>query len=123
MGVLGSFGASAGMRFERPGTSNGRGEWGTSSPAGTIPTPTCRTWILDGVHANILYPSIGLEMFGVPETTILRDIFAAYNDWLSDFCSTYPQKLKGIAMLLLDDEIEAGISDLRKAADAGFAAL
>ena len=50
---------------------------------------------LDGVHANILYPSIGLEMFGVADTVILRDIFAAYNQWLSEFCSHYPDKLKG----------------------------
>ncbi len=121
MGVLGSFGASAGMRFERPGDIKREGRMADILLGAYDPHAHVRDMELDGVHANILYPSIGLEMFGVSDTVILRDIFAAYNLWLSEFCSHYPDKLKGIAMVLLDDEIEEGIGDLRKAADSGFA--
>ena len=123
MGVLGSFGASAGMRFERPEDIKREGRMADILPGGYNPHAHVQDMELDGVHANVLYPSIGLEMFGVPDTVILRDIFAAYNQWMSEFCSYYPDKLKGIAMVLLDDEIGAGISDLRKAADAGFAGV
>ena len=123
MGVLGSFGASAGMRFERPGDIKREGRMSDILLGGYDPHAHVKDMDIDGVHANILYPSIGLEMFSVPDTLILREIFAAYNDWLSGFCSAYPDKLKGISMLLVDDEIEAAISDLHKAVDAGFAGV
>ena len=121
MGVLGSFGTSTGMRFDRPQDIVREGRMADIRPGGYDPHAHVRDLDLDGVHADILYPSIGLEMFSVPDKEILRDIFAAYNLWLSDFCSAYPDRLKGIAMVLLDDEIEAGISDLKKAVESGFA--
>ncbi len=47
-------------------------------------------------------------------------IFRAYNDWLADFCSVDPARLKGIAMINLDD-VADGIKELERAARRGFA--
>jgi predicted TIM-barrel fold metal-dependent hydrolase len=42
-------------------------------------------------------------------------IFRAYNDWLAEFCRTDPARLKGIAMINLDD-VQDGIKELERAA-------
>lgn len=120
LGVLGSFGASAGMRFDRPQDIIREGRMKDILPGGYDPHARIQDMDLDGVYADVLYPSIGLELYGIEDKQILRDIFAAYNDWLSDYCSSYPNRLKGIAMILLDDEIHAGIKDLYKASKGGF---
>jgi hypothetical protein len=38
-----------------------------------------------------------------PAKTATRSSFRAYNDLLADFCCTDPARLKGIAMINLDD--------------------
>ena len=76
---------------------------------------------LDGVYGGLVYPSTGLPLYGMENQELLRAVFAAYNDWLAEFCNAYPDRLKGIAEVLLDDDIEAGISELRRSADIGLA--
>jgi predicted TIM-barrel fold metal-dependent hydrolase len=56
----------------------------------------------------------------VPDSALLSAIFRAYNDWLADFCTPYPQRLKGIAMLNVDDPQDAA-GELRRAAKMGLA--
>jgi predicted TIM-barrel fold metal-dependent hydrolase len=46
-------------------------------------------------------------------------IFRAYNDWLAEFCSADRARLKGIAMVNLDD-VEEGIAELERAARLGL---
>ena len=46
-------------------------------------------------------------------------IFRAYNDWLAEFCSADPTRLKGIAMINLDD-VRDGIAELERAATLGL---
>jgi hypothetical protein len=46
-------------------------------------------------------------------------IFRAYNDWLAEFCRTDPPRLKGIAMINLDD-VQDGIKELERAARLGL---
>ena len=66
---------------------------------------------LDGVAGEVLYPSQGLFYFKVQDTPLMSAIFRAYNDWLADFCSTDPARLKGIAMVNLDD-VQEGVREL-----------
>jgi predicted TIM-barrel fold metal-dependent hydrolase len=75
---------------------------------------------LDGVAGEVLYPSQGLFYFKVADSALMSAIFRAYNDWLADFCRTDPTRLKGIAMINLDDVGEA-TKELERAADRGFA--
>ena len=46
-------------------------------------------------------------------------IFRAYNDWIAEFCRTDPARLKGIAMINLDD-VEDGLRELERAARLGL---
>jgi len=68
----------------------------------------------------VLYSSQGLFYFKVADTQLMSAIFRAYNDWLAEFCSTDPERLKGIAMINLD-EVQDGIKELERTAKIGFA--
>src|SRR5262245_5362071 len=46
-------------------------------------------------------------------------IFRAYNDWLAEFCRRDPSRLKGIAMISLDD-VQDGVRELERAARLGL---
>jgi predicted TIM-barrel fold metal-dependent hydrolase len=75
---------------------------------------------LGGVSGEVLYPSQGLFYFKVADTALMSAIFRAYNDWLAEFCRTDPARLKGIAMINLDD-IPEGIRELERATRVGLA--
>ena len=75
---------------------------------------------LDGVAGEVLYPSQGLFYFKVADTPLMSAIFRAYNDWLAEFCRADPARLKGIAMINLDD-VQDGIKELERAARLGLA--
>jgi len=119
MGVIGTFG-TPGQRFENPEEINREGKYDTIRAGGFDPHERMKDLALDGVYADVLYPSFAMEMFGVPDGDLLRPVFCAYNDWISEFCTTYPDRLKGIAMVLLDDDIESGIAELQRAATLGL---
>src|SRR6202163_790988 len=75
---------------------------------------------LDGVAGEVLYPSQGLFYFKVADTKLMSAIFRAYNDWLAEFCSSDPKRLKGVAMINLDD-VQDGIKELERTARLGLA--
>ena len=76
---------------------------------------------LDGIHASVIYPSVGLIFFKRPNSPLLRAIFQAYNDWIAEFCSEDPNRLRGVAMILLDD-IEESVKELERCHRMGLAA-
>jgi predicted TIM-barrel fold metal-dependent hydrolase len=72
----------------------------------------------DGVDATVMYGPIVPLLIQDPE---LRKVcYRAYNDWLAEFCRTDPARLKGIAMINLDD-VQEGIKELERAARLGLA--
>src|SRR5262249_61049751 len=50
------------------------------------------------------------------ETDLATDIARAYNDWLAKFCATDTRRLKGVAMVALQD-INAAIREVRRAVE------
>src|SRR5208283_3789338 len=56
----------------------------------------------------------------VADPLLMSAIFRAYNDWLAEFCGTDPARLKGIAMINLDD-VEDEIKELERAARLALA--
>ena len=74
---------------------------------------------LDGVAGEVLYPSQGLFYFKVADSQLMSAIFRTYNDWLAEFCSTALERLKGIAMINLDD-VQEGIQELERSAKQGL---
>ena len=58
-------------------------------------------------------------IYGVPDSGLLSANCRIYNDWVGEFCSAVPQRLKGIAMLNVDDVAES-IRELQRCAKLGF---
>ena len=71
----------------------------------------------DGVWGSVIYPSEGLVMFSVPNTEVVSASMKAYNDWLAEFCSEDPVRLKGLAMVNVDD-IDDAVAEFTRVRDA-----
>jgi len=112
--------SNAGARFEAPETISGRGRFEDVPRGGYDPDRHLADMRLDGVAGEVLYPSQGLFYFRVTDSALMSAIFRAYNDWLAEFCRTDPSRLKGIAMINLDD-VRDGIAELERAARLGLA--
>ena len=112
--------SNAGARFEAPETISSQGRFEDVHQGGYDPEQHLKDMQLDGVAGEVLYPSQGLFYFKVADTQLMSAIFRAYNDWLAEFCRTDPERLKGIAMINLDD-VQDGIKELERTAKMGFA--
>ena len=112
--------SNAGARFEAPETISAQGRFEDVHRGGYDPEQHLKDMALDGVAGEVLYPSQGLFYFKVADTALMSAIFRAYNDWLAEFCRTDPARLKGIAMINLDD-VQDGIRELERAARLGLA--
>src|SRR5215212_9693356 len=112
--------SNAGARFDAPETISAQGRFEDVHRGGYDPEQHLKDMELDGVAGEVLYPSQGLFYFKVADTKLMSAIFRAYNDWLAEFCSTDPARLKGVAMINLDD-VEDGLGELERAARLGLA--
>jgi predicted TIM-barrel fold metal-dependent hydrolase len=112
--------SNAGARFDAPETISGQGRFEDVPRGGYDPHQHLRDMELDGVAGEVLYPSQGLFYFRVADSALMSAIFRAYNDWLADFCKADPSRLKGIAMVNLDD-VQDGMRELERAARLGLA--
>jgi uncharacterized protein len=77
---------------------------------------------VEGVDVAFLYPSFGL--FVLASNDIDRALAAglarAYNNWLADFCSSEPDRLRGVGMVALHDPAVAAAEAERCATELGF---
>ena len=114
-------GTQAGLRFEAPEEVKiDRDTFEDVRLGGYIPDEHIKDMDIDGVDVSILYPTIGLVLYSVPDSDLLTANCRAYNDWIAEYCSAHPKRLKGIAMLNIDD-LESGIKEMESSAKLGFA--
>ena len=70
---------------------------------------------IDGIDISIVFPTVGLVLYSLPDGDLLNFLFRTYNDWVGEFCNAIPKRLKGIAMLNLDD-VGVGVKELERCA-------
>ena len=112
-------GAQAGRRFDEPEKLSLIDTFENVLPGGYVPDERIKDMDIDGVDGDVVYPTVGLFLFGVPETELLSALFRTYNDWIGEFCGAFPERLKGIAMLNVD-EVQAGIEEMERCAKLGM---
>jgi predicted TIM-barrel fold metal-dependent hydrolase len=61
----------------------------------------------DGVVGSVLYPSEALLAYGIPDSALCSAVMRAYNDFIAEFCAAQPRRLKGIALVNIDEPREA----------------
>ena len=66
---------------------------------------------LDGVSAEVIYPSVGMLLCNYPDIDYQHACFDAYNRWIAEFCATAPERLVGMGQTALRTPAE-GIADL-----------
>jgi predicted TIM-barrel fold metal-dependent hydrolase len=112
--------SNAGARFDAPETISDHGRFDDVPTGGYDPAQHLKDMQIDGIAGEVLYPSQGLFYFKVGDSQLMSAIFRTYNDWLAEFCQANPDRLKGIAMINLDD-VQAGIRELERTAKLGLA--
>ena len=115
----GSGGAQMGMRFEAPEKMSFAGKMENVRLGAYIPEERIKDMDADGINIVLLYPSQGLLLYGHPDSELLTAMCKAYNDWLAEFCGVFPDRLKGIAMLDIDN-IPSGIREMERCAKLGL---
>jgi predicted TIM-barrel fold metal-dependent hydrolase len=88
-------------------------------PSGWDPVERLKDQEVDGVEAEVLYTSLGMPLFGLPDAELQRACFKVYNDWLAQFSSHNPNRLIGIALISLEDVAE-GVRELERCRKLGL---
>jgi predicted TIM-barrel fold metal-dependent hydrolase len=66
----------------------------------------------DGVHGEILYPTVGMVICNHKDRDFMKACFDAYNLWIAEYCSAHPDRLFGIGQTAVRSPAEA-IEDLK----------
>ena len=111
--------SNAGARYDAPETISDHARFEDVHEGGYDPAQHLRDMVIDGVYGEVLYPSQGLFYYKVADPQLFSAICRAYNDWLAEFCSVDPDRLKAIAMINVDDVADA-VSELERTAKLGF---
>ncbi len=113
-------GAQAGLRFEAPEKLTRGDVFENVRLGGYIPEEHVKDMDLDGIDVSIVYPTVGLIMFRVPDSELLTDVFRSYNDWLAEFCQPFPSRIKGVCMLNVD-HVPTAVREMERCAGMGLA--
>ena len=113
-------GSQTGMRFEEPENLALELTQDNVRPGGYIPEEHIKDMDIDGVDVSIVYPTVSLLLYTVPDSALLTEISRTYNDWLAEFCKAIPKRLKGIAMINVDD-VQQAVKELERCHKMGLA--
>ena len=113
-------GAQAGVRFAEPDKLKDDAAFEDVRPGGYIPEEHVKDMDLDGVDVSIIYPTLCNALFiSVADTELLSSVYRTYNDWIAEFCTAAPRRLKAIAQLNMDD-VQKGVIELERCAKMGL---
>ena len=113
----------AGARLDDPKTQERmtRGYDGMN-PGVRDPAARLQEQATDGIIGEIMYPSINMAAFSMPDREVAQAVFQRHNDWIREYCSHAPERLIGIACLPLP-EVDAAIKELQRVAKMGLRAV
>ena len=88
-------------------------------PGGWDPRARIKEMEVDGVSAEVLYPTLGLRLFALEDAELQEACFQIANDWLIDYCKVHPDRLIGIPMISLYN-IKNAIKELERCKKEGL---
>jgi predicted TIM-barrel fold metal-dependent hydrolase len=114
-------GIQTGQRFENdPEKLRTSGAFAQVRAAAYDPSAYVKENESDGIYGSVIYPSQGLVLFSVPVTDVVTQAMRGYNDWIAEFCRAHPARLKGLAMVNLDD-VDDAVRELERCRALGLA--
>ena len=72
----------------------------------------------DGICGEVMYPSLNMFTYAIPDPDVLKSVFERHNDWVVDYCSVAPERLIGIGCLPVPD-VDAALAEMERAARLG----
>src|SRR5207244_8666367 len=90
-------------------------------PGGWDPRARIKEMEVDGVSAEVLYPTLGLRLFALEDAELQEACFQIANDWLIDYCKVHPDRLIGIPVLSIYN-IKNAIKELERCKKEGLVA-
>jgi predicted TIM-barrel fold metal-dependent hydrolase len=77
----------------------------------------------EGIDIQVLYGGLIIGLTGYHDAGLAADVARAYNDWLiGDICGQYPDRLKAVATVPLQD-VDRAIAELQYAVGKGAVAV
>lgn len=114
-----SAGVNPGVRFENPDLIRRECFFEEARQGGYIPSEKIKDMDLDGVYGEVVYPSLALVFWRHQDSDYLSELFRVYNDWIAEFCKAVPNRIKGAAVLNVDD-VSNAVSEMTRAAKMGL---
>jgi predicted TIM-barrel fold metal-dependent hydrolase len=96
--------------------------WEHAQRGGFDPVERLHDMDIEGIDVAVLYPSIGLNFWGIEDATAAVALARAYNDWLAEYCAADRRRLVGAAMVPFQDPAAAAAELRRAARELGFPA-
>ncbi len=91
----------------------------SARPSGWDPVERIKDQEIDGVDAEVLYPTLGMPLFTMTDAELQRACFTTYNDWLAEFCAHDPRRLYGVGLVSLEN-IDTAVADVARVAELGL---
>ena len=110
--------AAAGRPVDKIGPFQHVG-WDELHAGGWDPDARLHEQDLDGVAAEVLYPSVGMLLCNLADADYKHACFDAYNRWMAEFQARDPRRLIGVGQTALRS-VEEGIADLERIHDLGL---
>jgi predicted TIM-barrel fold metal-dependent hydrolase len=123
--VLPCFVVPPGSRVLRGGARDLPMEGAVGDMGGTIGTDAytgadyVKDLARDNCTATVLYPTAGLFFYSLEDQLLQSAVFAAYNDFIADFCQDDPIHLKGAAVITVHD-VQQAVAEMTRGRAAGL---
>jgi predicted TIM-barrel fold metal-dependent hydrolase len=88
-------------------------------PGGWDPSERVKDLALDGVVAEVLYPSLALALFGIKDAGFQEACMRVYNDWLAEYVRFDPKRYVGLGLISCFDAGHA-VAELHRTKRAGL---
>lgn len=86
---------------------------------GWDPRERLKDMAVDGVSAEVLYSTQGVQTWLVGDVELEEACLRVYNDWMIDFCQVSPDRLWGLAMISLWN-VDHAVAELERCVKAGL---
>ncbi|MCU1486538.1 MAG: amidohydrolase [Actinomycetia bacterium] len=112
-------GSQPGARWAGNDTLKITGRWADIVPGAYDPEVHLVENAKDGIYGSIVFPTVGLLLYRLEDSTAISACTRAYNDWISEFQAAAPRRIRGAAMLNVDDVDEA-VAELHRIRERGL---
>ncbi|MBI3058576.1 MAG: amidohydrolase [Deltaproteobacteria bacterium] len=95
------------------------GEGFQAHAGGWDPNERLKEMEVDGLRAEVLYPTLGLDLFGLDDAALQEACFRVYNDWIIEYCRAAPKRLIGIPAISVYN-VDHAVKELERCCKAGL---